>query len=101
MNETRTILVEDDPALLDRLYNLMRGAGISFNVGTEEGLIPALGGLQKIREDFESREREFIRKALLQSNRNLRGAARNLGVSHTTLHAKVKKYGLNGAQETV
>ena len=101
MNETQNIKVEDNPVLLERLYNLMRGAGIPFTVGADEELIPQPGGLGKIRRDFEDREREFIRKALVFSNQNLRGAARNLGVSHTTLHAKVKKYGLNGAQEIV
>jgi two-component system, NtrC family, nitrogen regulation response regulator NtrX len=52
---------------------------------------PRAAGLQEIRE---SAERDWIRQALDQSDWNVAGAARILGVERTNLHKRIKALGL-------
>ncbi len=51
-----------------------------------------LSSLKKAREEFE---KDFIVKVLKKNDKNVTGAARELGIERTNLHRKIKQYNIN------
>lgn len=61
-----------------------------------QALSPALDGRSKLDIDpLVEKEKELILQALIQANGNRDKAAKQLGISRTTLWRKLKKYNLN------
>lgn len=58
-----------------------------------------LDGNFNLDEEVRHFEMDIIRQALFLTNNNQRLAAEMLGVNHTTLNAKIKRYGILGKQE--
>jgi transcriptional regulator with PAS, ATPase and Fis domain len=50
------------------------------------------GGLGQLKVRFEEQEKQSILEVLVRTQYNLRKSARELGISHTTLFSKVRKY---------
>jgi len=51
-----------------------------------------LSSLKKAREEFE---KDFIVKVLKKNDKNVTGAAKELGIERTNLHRKIKQYNIN------
>ncbi len=56
-----------------------------------------LGGDTSFSEDLRQAERMVLERALIRSNGNVTAAARALGMSRATLHRKLGRFGLRGA----
>ena len=54
----------------------------------------------KLYDEVRKFEADLIRTALIRTGGNQSRAARLLGVKHTTLNAKIKRYGISQAIET-
>jgi transcriptional regulator with GAF, ATPase, and Fis domain len=71
------------------------------------GQLPSDGAELRLGEEVKRFESRLIREALAKTGGNQARAARLLGVKHTTLNAKIKRYrisigenGVTGADET-
>ena len=79
---------------VERMAILTRGDTIGLAAVPVEIRIGRNTGKGNLRQAKESAEREHIRKALEDSNWNISGAARVLGLERTNLHKRIRALGL-------
>jgi two-component system response regulator HydG len=86
------------PGNVRELENCLAQASLLASNGiiTPEELPPRITGLAPAA-GLEQHEREIIRRTLAQVQGNKKLAAERLGISRTTLYAKMKKYELSAS----
>jgi DNA-binding NtrC family response regulator len=76
------------------------GLDLSLLPGASEAAgAPVAGGRLPLRQRVEAYERGLIVEGLEAAKGNRSEAARMMGISRVTLHDKLKKYGIGGADE--
>lgn len=87
--------------IVERMAILTRGEVIEADaIPVEIRIARSTGPKSNLREARESAEREHILKALEESNWNVSGAARLLGMERTNLHKRIRALGLVRSRQT-
>lgn len=84
-------------ATIDNRLNALREVALTLldAVDSLRSSRPARDHRIKLNDEVRTFETELIRTALEKTGGNQARAARLLGVKHTTLNAKIKRYGIN------
>ena len=100
----------EDPANTPQAVNLLRDQAFESRLSSLRDVALELlnavdclrnnaaeNGSQKVKlhDEVQKFEADLIRAALVRTNGNQSRAARILGVKHTTLNAKIKRYGIS------
>jgi DNA-binding NtrC family response regulator len=87
---------------IDNRLNALREVALTLldAVDALRGARPSSDHRLKLQDEVRQFESELIRTALERTGGNQARAARLLGVKHTTLNAKIKRYGIAGDPST-
>ena len=81
--------------VIERMAILSPGDGIAAAAVPLELRLNLTGERSNLQQTRESAERESILKALEQTNWNVSGAARVLGIERTNLHKRIRALGIS------